>query len=461
MGQRKGSSGSSARGEAIIVLGGSFAPLHAGHLAALEAGKKKAEQQGLVVVAGYLAVAHDSHLRGKLRSRGDHDSSFVLSADARLQMCNEAAAASKWLRPTPCPFGSAKQCGQAMVEVNHRCNTAVLIVRGSDLPALLSSSRGQTVSSTYVRDTVRTGGVAAVRRLALDGVLPPTVAKSLELQLSGAAPAAAEQQPTGSESATADQGDDQTHEPDDDAAAELTEANHDGGDTADASTQTNNVTDEAAAERRDAERRDNASIIFLDGNGVMRKFRGGKMDWDTACIAALKRILGASVSGTEIVLTSSWRRDPSRLARVHEILRLNGLPSLLGTTPVLGKEHAVRGDEILSWLEDNHAQARTWIAIDDGPLHVKSKHHESISYLRLHTVQTASRDGLTDEKAELACKLLGGSASLARPNRPAVRGGEPEAACVPQPRSRGDNAHSRSIRSGRRSSQRYEDVQVD
>ena len=50
----------------IVILGGSFCPLHAGHLAALEAGRTQAQALDLTVVAGYLACAHDSHVRAKL-----------------------------------------------------------------------------------------------------------------------------------------------------------------------------------------------------------------------------------------------------------------------------------------------------------------------------------------------------------------------------------------------------------
>ena len=38
--------------DAIVVLGGSFCPLHAGHLAALETGRAMAARKGLRVVAG-------------------------------------------------------------------------------------------------------------------------------------------------------------------------------------------------------------------------------------------------------------------------------------------------------------------------------------------------------------------------------------------------------------------------
>ena len=46
--------------EAIVVLGGSFSPPHAGHVAALEAGRANAEQDGRDGVAG--GVDREPHL---------------------------------------------------------------------------------------------------------------------------------------------------------------------------------------------------------------------------------------------------------------------------------------------------------------------------------------------------------------------------------------------------------------
>eukprot|EP01063_Lacrimia_lanifica_P002380 TRINITY_DN11246_c0_g1_i1.p1 TRINITY_DN11246_c0_g1~~TRINITY_DN11246_c0_g1_i1.p1 ORF type:complete len:179 (+),score=59.02 TRINITY_DN11246_c0_g1_i1:45-581(+) len=170
-----------ARGDAVVVLGGSFAPLHAGHLAALEAGRRRAEAEGYTVVAGYLAVAFDGHLRGKLKSRGE-DAVVDMGIDERLAMCNAAAAASTWLQPTPCAYGSAKACGQAMVATQHAPNTRVYTVKGGELPALAKCA-GQELSSTYVRREMRAGGVGAVRRLAAAGVLPDVVAQHLSALL--------------------------------------------------------------------------------------------------------------------------------------------------------------------------------------------------------------------------------------------------------------------------------------
>ena len=117
---------------AVIVLGGSFCPLHAGHLAALEAGRTRAQALGLTVVAGYLACAHDSHVRAKLGAESTAAEERWLAGSMRLAMCNAASAAVDWLRPTPKPFGSARECAEAMVAAQHAPETHIIIVRGSD-----------------------------------------------------------------------------------------------------------------------------------------------------------------------------------------------------------------------------------------------------------------------------------------------------------------------------------------
>ena len=163
---------------AIVVLGGSFCPPHAGHIAALEASRRAAERDRLNVVAGYFAVAHDAHIRGKLRGRGE-ESNFAFGVQDRLRMCNAAAASISWLRPMASAFGSAQACGAAMIEHNHAPNTRIVKVRDVNL---LTIDGGETVSSTLIRRELREAKsvVTAIRRLDQKRVVLPTVAMVLE-----------------------------------------------------------------------------------------------------------------------------------------------------------------------------------------------------------------------------------------------------------------------------------------
>mmetsp|Transcript_46533 Transcript_46533/g.110670 ORF Transcript_46533/g.110670 Transcript_46533/m.110670 type:complete len:297 (-) Transcript_46533:174-1064(-) len=188
---------------AIVVLGGSFCPPHAGHVAALEYAKRQAEDgQGCTVVGGFFAAAHDSHVKGKFKNRaacsgqgkkGSGSSSsastddlcisqLTLQFDAaqRRELCSLIAASSEWLQATPpdlcSSFGSAKECGQAVVKhCNLPSQTKVITVKGSALP-LLEQKDGQTMSSTFVRETIgRFGAETGVQRLRQSGILPDAV----------------------------------------------------------------------------------------------------------------------------------------------------------------------------------------------------------------------------------------------------------------------------------------------
>jgi len=163
--------------QAIIVLGGSFCPVHAGHVAALERGRAAAESSGMEVVAGYFAVAPDKHVCSKLRRRGE-DLGHAFDVEARLRMCNAVASSIDWLQETTVEFGSANACGAAMVAQNHSPETSVVVVRGSDA-GLLTTSHGETISSTLVRQEMR-AGARAIGRLAASGVLLPVVVDLLQ-----------------------------------------------------------------------------------------------------------------------------------------------------------------------------------------------------------------------------------------------------------------------------------------
>jgi len=166
--------------EAIVVLGGSFCPPHAGHIAALNQGRAECERDGLMVVAGYLAVAPNGHVQSKLRARGE-EASLAFDAQDRMRMCNAAAETTSWIKPTTEPFGSAQACGTAMVAQNHApTHTRVVTVRGHDAELLRTTKDGEAVSSALVRRELQDGGSPAIRRLVNSGTLLPSVAQIME-----------------------------------------------------------------------------------------------------------------------------------------------------------------------------------------------------------------------------------------------------------------------------------------
>mmetsp|Transcript_46675 Transcript_46675/g.122578 ORF Transcript_46675/g.122578 Transcript_46675/m.122578 type:complete len:459 (+) Transcript_46675:126-1502(+) len=177
------------RPEAIIVLGGSFSPIHSGHIAAIEAGKQEAEQNGYDVVAGYLVCAEDRWLQNKLIQRGENGSQpLSLCEAARLRMCNEVSADTDWLQPTTHAMYSAKKYGERMVTERHRRDTKVICVKGSGLPSLSRNVFGKEISSTYIRQELYAGGAARIQNLVNEGSLPPAAGRVLtELLAKGSA----------------------------------------------------------------------------------------------------------------------------------------------------------------------------------------------------------------------------------------------------------------------------------
>lgn len=177
---------------AIIVMGGAFSPVHCGHLAAMEAAQAFAQEHLQVrVVAGYLACAtngYTSHKYGTSAIRGQ----------ARLDMCNLAVREHLFLRETPQMYGSARQCGEAMVKANHNTATRIIIVCGADkagkkrrgdhiymsrasVPAMdLVPSPQSTahMSATLVRDIMAKAASMerAAQQLVKDGMVPHIVA---------------------------------------------------------------------------------------------------------------------------------------------------------------------------------------------------------------------------------------------------------------------------------------------
>ena len=93
-------------------------------------------------------------------------------------------------------------------------------------------------------------------------------------------------------------------------------------------------------------------VIFLDINGVMALRYSGSLEEN--CLIQLKRI--HEETGCLIILASSWRSNPRRIAKVDSHFDQHGIPRLIGRTGF--KMH--RGEEILEWIN-------TWnLAVESG-----------------------------------------------------------------------------------------------
>jgi hypothetical protein len=113
-------------------------------------------------------------------------------------------------------------------------------------------------------------------------------------------------------------------------------------------------------------------------------------------------------SNAHIVLSTTWRQDPNMRNFLIAALSHVGIPpdKVVGDTPNSPLEG--RGGEIRAWLSNNTNYKR-FVAIDDD--------HETsiVAYLGAdHYVQTlmssstgnSFEEGLTREKAEIACRIL-------------------------------------------------------
>jgi phosphopantetheine adenylyltransferase len=202
--------GSSSNRRAILAMGGAFNPPHTGHVEALRAAKAAAEEQGIEVVAGFLAPATDGYLRRKAGKE------FAIPADHRVALCNAACEEHDFLRPISRTYGSANELATHYRRTDREIE--VIIVGGGDklrgrgnqgaqakkgnkskpnqfqkmfVSRGAGADRGSAsamlpapkpgVSSTYVRDRlVHTPGLAGVKLLVEEGVLSPTVAREIE-----------------------------------------------------------------------------------------------------------------------------------------------------------------------------------------------------------------------------------------------------------------------------------------
>lgn len=94
---------------AVIVMGGSFSPIHSGHIACLQAARRHLiEERGFERVVAYCAVAHEGYVQRKYAKKGTH-----MLLHHRLALVNEIAAQDasdqSFLQISQKAFGSAVQ----------------------------------------------------------------------------------------------------------------------------------------------------------------------------------------------------------------------------------------------------------------------------------------------------------------------------------------------------------------
>jgi nicotinic acid mononucleotide adenylyltransferase len=78
-----------ARGYAVLLSTGAFAPVHDGHLGMLEIARDQLERCGYRVLGGYLSPSHDHYVSTKFKDASD--------IAQRLHLCELACADSDWL----------------------------------------------------------------------------------------------------------------------------------------------------------------------------------------------------------------------------------------------------------------------------------------------------------------------------------------------------------------------------
>jgi len=140
-----------------------------------------------------------------------------------------------------------------------------------------------------------------------------------------------------------------------------------------------------------------AAVVFLDVDGVLHSLYGEEI-FRESCCRLLQQLLVATRAA--IVLSSSWREDPGKVALLNEMLRSRRLLPVHDCTRVLS---GPREEEICEWLR-RHPEVRRWVAIDD--LDLQSRGTEHAKRMRGHFVQTCKHIGLISRDVELAKAIL-------------------------------------------------------
>lgn len=135
----------------------------------------------------------------------------------------------------------------------------------------------------------------------------------------------------------------------------------------------------------------------MDVDGVLHSLYGQDLFRDSCC-RLLESVVRAS--GASLVLSSSWRVEPSKVAVLNGVLHQRGLAPVIDMTRELS---APREYEICEWLDRNPGVQR-WVVIDDVDL--QSGASMEAMRMRGRFVRTNHQTGLVPQDADLAIRLL-------------------------------------------------------
>ena len=165
-------------------------------------------------------------------------------------------------------------------------------------------------------------------------------------------------------------------------------------------------------------------VVFLDIDGVLNTSKN-YYEWDRAMRESGKRVSFhvapddsfvellfdrqlvqnfnkiTRVTDAKIVVSSTWRNLYQDLQVLVGILKRVGIEGeVIGKTPSYGRigngGRGERGDEVAAWREDN-GHSGPFVCIDDDA---------DFQAVKKHLVQTNGREGVTEEDADMAVKVL-------------------------------------------------------
>jgi hypothetical protein len=178
-------------------MGGSFNPVHPGHLDAMNCAKIYAEKKGYNVIAGYLAVSPDQWVRKK-------NATQAIPAYHRIKMCQTAVNekdSTKWIQVGSEPSWSALKCAQSIIDMSSNIKIAIVcgedkfksfdrnkndilsicVSRSSNIYGGMLTAVKPGLSSTKIRNRLISNyGISAIDSLVDDGNINKSVGKYIK-----------------------------------------------------------------------------------------------------------------------------------------------------------------------------------------------------------------------------------------------------------------------------------------